>query len=474
MTVRVFGIGWEYPPHITGGLGVACQGLLKALGKRDVETSFLLPRLYGDEEELKGVKLVEPADYLDEFTPAERRELDRIYLSRRQELKERSASGKPGHSVGQAYSAYASEFYTPVNEVFDSTGSDQERVQDETEIGAAGDLHLPEFKGGYGRSLYREIHDYARVAAILSAHLDFDLIHAHDWMSFPAGLAVRNLTGKPLLCHVHATEFDRSGDNPNPYTYDLEKNAFEQCNHIVSVSGYTRGVLIDKFGIPGDKVSVVHNGVDFKEDVPQDGPVEDYVARQSSDEAEKTIDDKVVLFLGRMTFQKGPDYFVQAAKIVLERMGNVRFVMAGGGDMYHRMIELAADLGIGGHFHYTGPLTREDVSRMYAMSDLYILPSVSEPFGITPLEAISHNVPVIMSKQAGVSEIVQGCLKVDFWNVQELAEKIIILLNDSTLADSLRTHSYQEARKITWGRAADKLIEVYKNILAATNVPSVQ
>ena len=421
-------IGWEYPPHIAGGLGIACEGLARGLATRGHRVRFLLPRLYGDEVAPPGVELTAPRVPSD-ITAGERERLERGLG----ELAESWVNVSP----------YDSQLYG--SETLTQSRAFSKRV-------AAGTLEL---EGGYGLRLHWEIGLYAEVAAMMARRNPPDVIHAHDWMCFRAGLAARAASGRPLVCHVHATEFDRSGEHPNPEVYDLERRAVHECDHVVAVSRYTKDILVRHYGVAASKVSVVYNGVDLDR---AGGP---------TGEEQRPIRDHVVLFLGRMTFQKGPDYFVRAAQLVIRRMPNVRFVMAGGGDMYHRMIEFAADLGIGAHFHYTGPLSREDVRRLYRTSDLYILPSVSEPFGITPLEAISHGVPVIISKQAGVGELVEGCLKVDFWNVEELAEKIVVLLKNSTLADTLREQSQVEVRRITWGRSAERLESVFESLLVS-------
>ncbi len=426
--MRVLLIGWEYPPHIAGGLGIACEGLARSLAARGHQVRFLLPRLYGDEPRVPGLELTAPEIPAD-LTPAERARLE-------QGLSDLA------HSV-EVISPYDSHAYAQ---------GDGGVSRSFGRLGTGGTLEL---EGGYGLRLYREIGVYAEMAAIMARRQKPDIIYAHDWMCYPAGLAAKAASGSPLVCHVHATEFDRSGDHPNQYVYDLEHRAVHECDHVIAVSRYTKDILVNRYAVPASKVSVVYNGVDLDR---AGGP---------AGQGERPIRDQVVLFLGRMTFQKGPDYFVRAAQLVIQRMPNVRFVMAGGGDMYHRMIEFAADLGIGAHFHYTGPLSREDVRRLYRTSDLYILPSVSEPFGITPLEAISHGVPVIISKQAGVGELVEGCLKVDFWNVEELAEKIVTLLRNAVLADSLREQSQAEVRRITWGRSAEKLESVFESLMAA-------
>jgi glycogen(starch) synthase len=282
---------------------------------------------------------------------------------------------------------------------------------------------------------------------------NFDIVHAHDWMTYPAGITVAAISGKPLVIHVHSTEFDRSGEHVNQMIYDIERQGMERANKIIAVSHFTRNIIISRYGISGDKVEVVYNGVERN-------------GRWSS-LAETNIkkDEKIVLFLGRITMQKGPEYFLHAAKKVLAIMDNVKFVMAGSGDLMHRSIELAAELGIGQKVLFTGFLRGEDVQKIYKMADLYVMPSVSEPFGIAPLEALDNDVPVIISKQSGVSEVLMHALKVDFWDVNEIANKIIAVLKYPPLQMTLRSHGNFEVRKLRWIDAAAKCAKIYEDML---------
>lgn len=436
--IRVLMIGWEYPPHIAGGLGIACRGISRALVRRGHRVRFLMPRLFGDEATESGIELVDIKSSLDLLTPEEREELE--------EIRRRKGRVRPAHY----FFTYRSSDYQPPHGI--------PWRDPRWPLESGGSENAPILEGGYGEYLYREIHDYARIAAMLATKFECDLIHVHDWMTFPAGLAAAAAVRRPLICHVHATEFDRCGPGINQAVYDLEREAFHACPQVIAVSEYTRNILVERYGVAADKISVVYNGVDLDE---IEGP--------RSEEDERPIRDKIVLFLGRMTLQKGPDYFIRAAQLVIEKNKRVRFVMAGVGDMYYRMIELAAELGIGGHFHYTGALDRSEVRRIYRMSDLYIMPSVSEPFGITPLEAISHGVPVILSRQSGVSEVLHGCEKVDFWNVDELASRILSLLENSEYARTMRDEALRELKEITWDHSARRLEEVYGGVLARAN-----
>ncbi|MFR4120431.1 MAG: glycosyltransferase family 4 protein, partial [Bilophila wadsworthia] len=261
--------------------------------------------------------------------------------------------------------------------------------------------------GGYGPDLMSEVYRYACAAVAIARKARFDVIHVHDWMTYPAGILVRKLTGKPLVAHIHALEHDRSGDNMNRDVAGIERAGLEAADRVVAVSHYTKRLVMRQYGIPGDKIEVVHNAVSRSE------------ADRVYAVPERCAHEKRVLFMGRVTFQKGPDYFVEAAKLVLDRIPDVRFVMAGSGDMLPNMVRRVAQLRIGSHFHFTGFLKDEEVDHMYAVSDLYVMPSVSEPFGIAPLEAMAYDVPVLISRPSGVAEVVRNAIKVDFWDIRE-------------------------------------------------------
>jgi len=280
------------------------------------------------------------------------------------------------------------------------------------------------------------------------------VVHAHDWLTYPAGLAVARATGKPLVVHVHATEFDRSGDSVNQGVYDIERTGMQGASRVIAVSMLTRAICTARYGVPYDKVDVVWNGVEQPANQPGEG------VRIS--EA-----DKIVLFLGRITMQKGPEYFIAAAKRVLEKMDNVKFVVAGSGDMAMRMIELAAGMGIGQKVLFTGFLRGKDVERIFKMADCYVMPSVSEPFGIAALEALHNGTPIIVSKQSGVAEAVTHALKVDFWDIDEMANKILAVLRYPPLSKTLIEHGAFDVRRLTWEGAANKCVESYQKAIAA-------
>jgi glycosyltransferase involved in cell wall biosynthesis len=282
--------------------------------------------------------------------------------------------------------------------------------------------------------------------------LNFDIIHAHDWLTFPAGIAAKSISGKPLIIHVHATEFDRSGGNVNPGVFDIEKSGMQMADKIIAVSNLTRKIIIDKYNIPPDKVITIHNAVEP-------------TARNGEYTKAEGMKDKIVTFLGRVTMQKGPEYFIEAANKVLRKMRNVRFVMAGSGDMLNKMIHRVAALKIGDRFNFTGFLQGEDVNKMFALSDVYVMPSVSEPFGISPLEALQSNVPVIISKQSGVSEILKHAIKIDFWDIDAMADAIYGILNYPGLKKMFEHYGKSEVESLKWENTAGDVLNVYKSIV---------
>jgi glycosyltransferase involved in cell wall biosynthesis len=418
-------IGWEYPPHITGGLAIASRGLARALGSLGHKIYFVVPRITGDEPRDPNVTVIGVNSKEIPLSPEELQQ----FLLDTMHLYGTSVYARPGNP------AEARELAARV-----LRGLPMDTMQT-----------IAELQGGYGDRLYSEIQAFAEFVSRIAAHLSFDLIHAHDWMTYPAGLYAAHVSGRPLIAHVHATEFDRSGDHPNQYIYDLERHTFLNCQGVITVSNYTRSILISRYGVPADRIHPVYNAAEF--DMQYHGGVS------------RPVREKIVLFLGRITFQKGPDYFVRAARKVIEEYNNVRFVMVGSGDMYHRMIEMAADLGIGRYFHYTGFLKRPDIDRIFRMSDLYVLPSVSEPFGISVLEAMVAGVPVIVSRQSGVAEIIENCIKVNFWDVDEMAHHILRVLRDENLHRQLAEGGRSEALSLSWEESAKKISSIYAKII---------
>ena len=418
--------GWEFPPHITGGLGTASYGLVKGLLKQNVDVTFVVPKAYGDED--KNIKIVNASNVrLNIFEP---------YFA--------------GHQSNLHYIEINSKLvpYQSPEEYFRLLHVKENYVE---HIGTGVFSEKYEFSGKYGDNILDEVKRYALIATEIVHNNQFDIIHAHDWLTYEAGIAAKKISGAPLVVHMHATEFDRSGEHVNQVVYEIEKRGMEAADMVVAVSNLTRNIIIDKYGIHPDKVKVVHNAVE---------PVDKRLFAQE----QKHVKEKIVTFLGRVTFQKGPDYFVEAAHKVLQKDDNVRFVMAGSGDMLYKIIRRVAALGIANRFHFTGFLKGEDVDRMFAHSDVYVMPSVSEPFGISPLEAMRSNVPVIISKQSGVSEILKYALKVDFWDIDAMADYIFGLLHYDGISKMFKKYGKTEVDNLKWEFAAKKLLKIYKDL----------
>lgn len=428
--MRVLMFGWEFPPHIAGGLGTACYGIVKGLAYNGVQTLFVMPSASGDEDQ-SAAKIINASDVpvesvgstVDEF-------LDKVKFVR----------------IGSNMIPYVDP------EEFHEMVESERRLQSENLTKCIGTKFR--FSGRYGSNLMEEVAHYAMVGGTIAMeHKDeFDIIHAHDWLTYLAGIAAKELTGKPLVVHVHATSFDRgTEDQIDSRVYDIEKRGMMAADKVIAVSDLTRNIVINKYGIDPEKVVTVHNAVDF--------------SGRENVKVERGVRDKVVTFLGRITFQKGPEYFIEAAAKVLKRTKGVRFVMAGSGDMMNRCIRHVAKLGISDRFHFTGFLRGAEVQKMFAMSDVYIMPSVSEPFGISPLEAMRSNVPAIISNQSGAAEVLKYAFKVDFWDVDAMADDIYALLKYPALADFAAREGYDEVNRLKWNIATAKLKNIYESVV---------
>jgi len=424
--MKVLMFGWEFPPHITGGLGTACFGLTKGLARHGVEVLFVVPRAYGDESQ-GDIRLLNASEVTIDFR-------QKMYQEFWKQITYLEVSSNLLPYVDPE------EFIRANSEdVFEGSEENQSMFS-----------RNYTFSGRYGANLMEEVSRYALVAASLATKYEFDVIHAHDWLTYSAGIAAKEVSGKPLVVHMHATEFDRSGEHINQNVYDIERKGMEAADRVITVSNYTRDIVINRYGIDPRKVVTVHNAVE-----PTDH--QNHLLQQ------KHVKEKVVTFLGRVTFQKGPDYFVEAANKILQKDKNVRFVMAGSGDMLNKIIKRVAELRISTHFHFTGFLQGEEVDRMFAMSDVYVMPSVSEPFGISPLEAMRSNVPVVISKQSGVSEVLKYALKVNFWDIDDMADAIYGLLHYDALSRMFRNHGRVEVENLKWENAALQVKNVYEN-----------
>ncbi len=407
--MRVLMIGWELPPYNSGGLGVACYGLTKAMARRAIDITFVLPQ-----------RMTVEADFLNVV------------------FAETVTPGQSGAGTTPV-SAYA---------------------QPEIAVagGAAPQVAAPAAKRR-PVTLFDQVQQYADEVEGIANEESFDVIHAHDWLSFPAGVRVKQKSGKPLVVHVHATEFNRTGGgggSVNQAVYEVERWGMEQADRVVAVSGFIKHILVERYGIRPEKITVIYNGI----------APEEYASPRDISEILRLRRQgyRIVLFVGRLTLQKGPDYFVRAAAQVVERETNVVFVMAGSGDMEHQLIEEAAARGIADRLFFTGFLRDNDWQVMYRSADVFVMPSVSEPFGLAPLEAMMHNVPVIVSRQSGVSEVLDHALKVDFWDTDALAQKIIAVLGHRSLRTMLRERGRSEAERLDWDAAAEKCIQLYNRV----------
>ena len=424
--LKVLMFGWEFPPEISGGLGTACYGLTSGLIANNIDVLFVVPKLFGTEE-------------TDKFRLIDAGTVDVNFQSDyfTENLKKVSYLQIHSHIVP----------YVSPEEFMKRQDFDIESLKIDSTFSTA----KFSFDGKYGRNLLTEVSKYAAVAMQVAKDNDIDIIHAHDWLTFPAAIMAKEVSGKPLVVHIHATEFDRSGDNVNQEVYEMEKRGCEVADRVICVSRLTRRILISRYGIEPSKIVVVHNAV-----IPK--PVEYYPK-------ENLIDKKIVTFLGRVTFQKGPDYFVEAAKKVLDVLPDTHFVMAGNGDMFVKLVERAAELKISNRFHFTGFLKFSETNNLFGMTDVYVMPSVSEPFGITPLEAMRTGVPVVISKQSGVAEVLDSAIKVDFWDVNSVADTIIGLLKHEEVSKQLASDGTNEVHEMKWEYAALKVKEVYEDTI---------
>ncbi len=425
--MKVLMFGWEFPPHITGGLGTACFGMTKGLARHGVEVLFVVPKAFGDESQ-EAIRLINASDIEVSFT----QEIEKEFEEKLTYLEVES---------NILPYVYPEDFERLVEEKRLVTHKGKKTIFS-TKF---------DFSGKYGTNLMEEVNHYAWVASTIAPQHQFDVIHAHDWLTYPAGIAAKKATGKPLIVHMHATEFDRSGQSVNQAVYDIERWGMEEADKVITVSHLTRNIVIDKYGIKPDKVVTVHNAVE--------------PSNRDTITNNKHVKEKVVTFLGRITFQKGPEYFIEAAYKVLQRDRNVRFVMAGSGDLLVKMVKRVASLGIADRFHFTGFLKGDDVDKMFSMSDAYVMPSVSEPFGISPLEAIRSNVPVIISKQSGVAEVLKHALKVDFWDIDALADNIHAILRYDVLTKIFENEGRKEVDNLKWEKAAFNIKLIYVSLV---------
>jgi glycogen synthase len=473
--MRVLMFGWEFPPNISGGLGTACLGLTQSLVPLDVDLMFVVPRLFGNE--VNGAfRLVSASEvvlpFAEEITNEEIRKesapppkkiqhptVTPTVASTPLVRKEKSVRSFTQIEVESALMPYRSPVEKHITYPIEtwnyqviSIGTSAAKIEpevEEEELTPEKPGYKISFSGRYSETLLDEVNAYATVATELGATYQHDIIHVHDWMTIPAGIAAKKVSGQPLFLHVHSTEFDRSGSLSGP-VYDIELEGLKMADKIVAVSEWTRNILINHYHIEPDKIAVVHNGI---------------IARNGADIAYgESLGSHIVTFLGRVTHQKGPSYFVEAARIVSTLFPDAHFIIAGSGDLLPQTIERVAQLRLSSRFHFTGFLNTEWIRKIWSMSSVYVMPSVSEPFGITPLEAIQAGVPVIVSNQSGVAEVMPHALKVDFWDIEALAESICSVLRYKSLSFMLKTKGEQEIENLSWTKAAAKIKDLYEEI----------
>lgn len=507
--MRVMMLGWEFPPHISGGLGTACLGLTRALDRLQTQVTFVLPTGVSEQTE-KHVRLlaadgsVIPGDEPQAFeqapsqggspTTATQPKLTAppppapapAPAPKASDWTVTESSAMRHIRVRPLHSPMVSPYQSVGGHIYDTPPHVEENIQRARQhleqksaaekIFEAATRPTPDqdaskpqsparpkaapkpLKPVYAGDIVAQANEYALQCVHLAREEDFDIIHAHDWMTFPAGLALARKFGKPLIVHIHSTEFDRSGEHINQAVYDIERQGMHGADRVFVVSYLTRAIVQERYSVPPEKITVVYNGIE-----------NDTTNHQSSVPMIHK-GEKVVLFMGRITMQKGPEYFIHAAKRVLEKLRNVTFVMAGSGDQTESMMNLAQQEGIADKLIFTGFLRGKEVDRVFRMADVFVMPSVSEPFGIAPLEAISHDVPVIISKTSGVAEVLQHALKVDFWDVDAMANKIIAVLKHDALSHTLRVHADVELRRLTWDETAQKCLVVYDELISNARV----
>lgn len=423
--MKVLMFGWEFPPHILGGLGTASYGITKGLSAQpDVHITFCLPKPWGDEDKsfMNIIGLSE--------TPIVWRDVDYDYV------KQRLGS----RMTPEQYFQLRDHIYADFNY----------RLTD--------DLGCIEFSGKYPDNLQDEINNYSIVAGVIARQQEYDIIHAHDWLTYPAGIHAKNVSGKPLVIHVHATDFDRSRGHVNPTVYGIEKDGMDHADCIMCVSELTRQTVINHYHQDPAKCITMHNAV-----YPLSQDILDMVEEKRKEHQQRK--EKIVTFLGRITMQKGPEYFVEAASLVLQRTHNIRFCMAGSGDMMNDMINLVASRGIADRFHFPGFMRGKQVYEAFADSDVYVMPSVSEPFGISPLEAMQCGVPSIISKQSGCAEILDKCIKTDYWDINAMADAMYSLCTNESLHEYLKVEGKNEVAQITWEKVGKRIYDVYNQLI---------
>ena len=417
---RVLMFGWEYAPFYSGGLGIVTRSIIHSLKKQGMEVIFVLPKMpYEVDQDI--LKIIN----------ASKIRIDTL-----------------SHHILSQISV--DSFISPYEGV--------ENFKERMELLLKDKLESYEYldpdsnaKQLYGTDLVREVEKYANRALAIAKENNHSVIHTHDWMTARAGVVAKSVSDKPLIMHVHATEFDRTGGNPNQTVYDIEREGMEAADKVIAVSEFTKQKIMQYYGISEHKISVVHNAIDKYDE-----------AKRLPTTINKS--DKIVLFLGRLTLQKGAEYLLEAAEKVLRHKKRVKFVFVGTGDMLQQLVHRSIELGIEKKVMFAGFMDHKEIDKAYQMADVYVMPSVSEPFGITALEAIKNNTPVIISKQSGVSEVIQNSLKVDFWDTDELANQILGVIRYEPLGLVMAQNAEEELRRLSWDKQSEKIVNVYHEI----------
>ena len=397
--MKVLMLGWELPPYNSGGLGTACYQLCKALSKSDIDIEFILPY-----EANHGIEFMDVT----------------------------AASAQDAATVTKSGIAYDSYKYL---------------MADGTEKW----LSVHEQQAQYEHSVARLIEEK-----------EFDIVHAHDWLTFRAALRVRELRGCPIIMHVHSVESDRAGSKyGNPFVREIEAIGLHLADRIIAISQHTKKAIMRDYGIPSDKIEVVHNSIE----VGAASPLDDQNAYNYL-KMMKRQGYKVVVNVGRLTIQKGLPNLLRAAQLVVAKEPKTLFLIVGSGEQYRELVTLSADLGIGRNVLFADFQRGKRWRDSFGIGDLFVMPSVSEPFGLTPLEAIGYGLPVLVSKQSGVSEVLKNCLKVDYWDINEMANQITAVVQSPELKSELWNNAYTEYQTLSWDDASRKIKQVYENHLA--------
>jgi glycosyltransferase involved in cell wall biosynthesis len=410
--MKVLMLGWEFPPFFAGGAGMVCKELTGALNDEEVEVTFVMP---------KGPRNV--------YSEVNKKTRDEFTIRIADQHTKTTL-----HPVRSLLGPYMN--------------AEQYAARQET-VGESGDG-----ESLYGPDLHTEIYRFADVVVSMFEDEEFDVIHAHDWVTFPAAVALKEATGKPLVTHIHITEYDKSGGlHADPFTYNVEKKGMTKSDLVISVSERVKGRITSHYDQPPEKIRVVHNAAI---------PMEDGNAAKTY---LHELGQKTVLFAGRITLQKGPEYFIEAAREALQHDKNLLFVVAGSGDKLGDMMEQVAHHGLSRYFLFTGFYTRKEAEQLFSMADVFVMPSVSEPFGIVPYEAQAQKTPTIISKQSGISEVLKHTFKADFWDTKRMAQLILCLANYDTMNQEMAQNGHREATTATWREPAKKCINIYNEVI---------